>query len=71
MAKEKEKEKQKIERQKRIDSAKADINIPKDPTRVYQMTSAWKQRMQTPRAESCGPVVKTQHLAVPSWRKAN
>ena len=67
--KEKEKELEKIEKQKRIDSARADPNIPNDPTRLYQMTSAWRKRMETPRAESCGPVVKTQHLAVPSWRK--
>ena len=59
----------KIEKQKRLESIKPSIEIPDDPNRLFQMTKTWKHRMNTPRSESCGPIIKLQHKAVPSWRQ--
>jgi hypothetical protein len=69
------KEKQEFaeEKQKRLERLKERVEVERDPTRLYKMTSTWKNRVTTPRSESCGAIVgitnNIPHLAVPSWRQ--
>ncbi len=59
------------EKQRRLEQQKEKVEVERDPTRLYKMTSTWKNRVNTARSESCGPVITNRipHLAVPSWRQ--
>lgn len=68
----KAKEKEKEEKLKRLERTKEKVEVEYDPNRLYKMTSNWKNRVTTPRGESCGPILSSAripHLAVPSWRQ--
>jgi hypothetical protein len=59
------------EKQRRLERQKEKVEVERDPNRLYQMTSTWKNRVNTPRSESLGPVITNRipHLAVPTWRQ--
>ncbi|CAF0949178.1 unnamed protein product [Brachionus calyciflorus] len=67
----KAKQKEAENRMKILETTKEKVEIEYDPNRLYRMTSSWKSRVNTPRSDSCGPVItpRIPHLAVPSWRK--
>ncbi len=72
IAKSKMKELEKEEKERRLERQKEKVEVEHDPTRLYQPTSTWKNRLNTPRSGSSGPILGTPritHLAVPSWRQ--
>ena len=56
MNKLKSKEQEKQERMRRLELQKEKFEIQRDPSRLYRPTSATKNRMNTPRSGSIGPV---------------
>lgn len=68
-----EKQKKLLQEQKKqkLEKLRERVQVDNDPNRLYQMTSSWKRRVNTPRSESCGPIPTNlvQHLAVPQWRQ--
>ncbi len=72
-AKLKAKEQEKEERLRRLESQKEKVYVERDPTRLYQPTSNWKNHVTTPRSSSVGgsavQTPRVQHLAIPSWRQ--
>ena len=70
LIKEKRKAMEAEQKKKQLEEFKlSEFQVEKDPTRLYKMTQTWKERLKTPRAESCGPLNRIPHLAVPSWRQ--
>ena len=73
MFKLKAKEAELEEKEKRLEKIKEKVQVNRDPTRLYEMTSTWKNRLNTPRSESSGPSLMTPRmvprLAVPTWRQ--
>jgi hypothetical protein len=70
----KEKESEKLLKQKRLEETKEQIQVDRDPNRLYKMTTTWKNRLTTPRTKSAGNnsnLNEITHRAVPSWRIKN
>lgn len=67
----KAKQREAEEKLKKLENTKERVEIDYDPSRLYQMTTAWKSRVNTPRSDSCGPIItpRIPHLAVPTWRQ--
>ena len=67
----KSKEREREEKERRLERQKEKIHVESDPSRLYQPTSTWKNRVNTPRSERSGPIStpRMQHLATPTWRK--
>lgn len=66
-------------KQRRLEQTKERIEVESDPTRLYQPTTSWRTRLNTPRSNESGrksardaPIIQpalVQHFAVPSWRQ--
>ena len=66
-----QKERVVAEAKKRLESMKEKVEVDSDPTRLYQVTETWKNRLSTPRSESTDHLTPraAPRLGVPSWRK--
>ena len=72
LAKSKAKELEKEEKERRLEKQKEKVDVAYDPSRLYEPTSNWKNRVNTPRSDSGGAQMLTPripHLAIPSWRQ--
>lgn len=71
-AKLKVKEVQKQEKEKRLQKLKSqvEVNVSRDPSRLYKLTAGWEQRKKEgPGTAGHGPSLHMPHRAVPSWRQ--
>lgn len=71
-AKKKVKEVEKMEKEKRLQKLKSqvEVNVSRDPSRLYKLTAGWEQRKKDgPGASGSGPTLHMPHRAVPSWRQ--
>lgn len=71
-AKMKVKEVQKQEKEKRLQKLKSqvEVNVSRDPSRLYKLTAGWEQRKKEgPGTAGHGPSLHMPHRAVPSWRQ--
>ncbi|XP_060617909.2 coiled-coil domain-containing protein 112 isoform X1 [Anolis sagrei] len=65
------KENEKTEKEKRLSKLreKVEINVTRDPYRLYRPTKVWEERIKEIGPEGSGPVLHIPHRAVPSWRQ--
>jgi len=71
-AKLKAKEVEKMEKEKRLQKLRSqvEVNVQRDPSRLYKLTAGWEQRKKEgPGANGQGPTLHMPHRAVPSWRQ--
>lgn len=71
-AKIKMKEVKKMEKEKRLQKLKSqvEVNVSRDPSRLYKLTAGWEQRKKEGPGTSGGrPTLQMPHRAVPSWRQ--
>ncbi|KAJ7348754.1 hypothetical protein OS493_039280 [Desmophyllum pertusum] len=71
-AKLKVKEVQKMEKEKRLQKLKSqvEVNATRDPSRLYKLTAGWEQRKKEGTgASGQGATLHMPHRAVPSWRQ--
>lgn len=71
-ARKKEKEVEKMEKEKRLQKLKSqvEVNVSRDPSRLYKLTAGWQQRKKEgPGAGDGGRLLQMPHRAVPSWRQ--
>ncbi|XP_003223048.2 coiled-coil domain-containing protein 112 isoform X1 [Anolis carolinensis] len=65
------KEDEKTEKEKRLSKLreKVEINVTRDPYRLYRPTKVWEERIKEIGPEGSGPLLHIPHKAVPSWRQ--
>lgn len=81
LEREKAREAERELKQRRLEQTKERVEVESDPTRLYQPTTSWRTRVNTPRsggetgrksardAPIVQPPALVQHFAVPSWRQ--
>ncbi|XP_038073575.1 coiled-coil domain-containing protein 112-like [Patiria miniata] len=70
LAKGKAKEEEQRKKSKRLERLKGqvEVQVERDPSRLYRLTEGWKERKKDTTSASNGPVLHMPHRAVPSWR---
>ncbi|KAH0628138.1 hypothetical protein JD844_008918 [Phrynosoma platyrhinos] len=65
------KEVEKVEKEKRLSRLreKVEINVTRDPYRLYRPTKVWEERIKEIGPEGSGPLLHIPHRAIPSWRQ--
>ncbi|XP_042310798.1 coiled-coil domain-containing protein 112 isoform X2 [Sceloporus undulatus] len=46
-----------------------ELNVTRDPYRLYRPTKVWEERMKEIGPEGSGPLLHIPHRAIPSWRQ--
>jgi len=61
----------KIEKEKRLSKLRnqVEVQVERDPSRLYQLTEGWKARNRSVRSEKSQPQLQFQRRAVPNWRQ--
>ncbi|XP_048359910.1 coiled-coil domain-containing protein 112 isoform X2 [Sphaerodactylus townsendi] len=65
------KEAEKTEKEKRLSKLreKVEINVPRDPCRLYKPTKVWEERTKEIGPMGAEPLMHIPHRAVPTWRQ--
>ncbi|XP_060091565.1 coiled-coil domain-containing protein 112 isoform X2 [Heteronotia binoei] len=65
------KEEEKMGKEKRLSRLreKVEINVSRDPYRLYKPTKVWEERTKEIGPLSAGPLMHIPHRAVPTWRQ--
>uniref|UniRef100_A0A8D0B633 Coiled-coil domain containing 112 n=1 Tax=Salvator merianae TaxID=96440 RepID=A0A8D0B633_SALMN len=65
------KEDEKIEKEKRLSKLreKVEINVIRDPYRLYRPTKVWEERTKDIGPAGTGPLLHIPHRAIPTWRQ--
>nr|XP_056704244.1 coiled-coil domain-containing protein 112 [Euleptes europaea] len=65
------KEEEKMEKEKRLSKLreKVEINVLRDPSRLYKLTKVWEERTKEIGPVGTEPLMHIPHRAVPTWRQ--
>ncbi|XP_054843527.1 coiled-coil domain-containing protein 112 [Eublepharis macularius] len=65
------KKEEKMEKEKRLSKLreKVEINVPRDPCRLYKPTKVWVERTKEIGPVGAEPLMHIPHRAVPTWRQ--
>ncbi|XP_072453305.1 coiled-coil domain-containing protein 112 [Notamacropus eugenii] len=65
------KKKEKIEKERRLAKLrkKVEINVSRDPSRLYKLTKGWEERTKDRGPIDAGPLLQIPHRAIPTWRQ--
>ncbi|XP_064607746.1 coiled-coil domain-containing protein 112-like [Liolophura sinensis] len=69
LRKEKLEEEKEKERQRKLERSKENIEVARDPSRLYKPTAGWRERMKDMGPSGNGPAINMPHRAIPSWRQ--
>ncbi|XP_068944281.1 coiled-coil domain-containing protein 112 isoform X2 [Petaurus breviceps papuanus] len=66
-----EKKKEKTEKERRLAKLrkKVEVNVSRDPSRLYKLTKGWEERTKERGPTSAGPLLHMPHKAIPTWRQ--
>ncbi|RUS80027.1 hypothetical protein EGW08_012197 [Elysia chlorotica] len=69
--KEREKEEMKKHKERQLEALKSQVQVQvaRDPSRLLQPTSGWKERLKDKTPSGGGRVIHMPHRAIPSWRQ--
>ncbi|XP_044518233.1 coiled-coil domain-containing protein 112 isoform X2 [Gracilinanus agilis] len=65
------KTKEKREKERRLEKLKekVEINVSRDPSRLYKLTKGWEERTKERGPTGAGPLLHIPHRAIPTWRQ--
>ncbi|XP_074138088.1 coiled-coil domain-containing protein 112 [Sminthopsis crassicaudata] len=65
------KKNEKIEKERRLAKLreKVEVNVSRDPSRLYKLTKGWEERTKERGPTGAGPLLNIPHRAIPTWRQ--
>ncbi|XP_016286852.1 coiled-coil domain-containing protein 112 isoform X2 [Monodelphis domestica] len=65
------KTKEKREKERRLEKLKekVEVNVSRDPSRLYKLTKGWEERTKERGPTGAGPLLHIPHRAIPTWRQ--
>ncbi|XP_027725018.1 coiled-coil domain-containing protein 112 isoform X1 [Vombatus ursinus] len=67
----KAKKKEMTEKERRLAKLrkKVEVNVSRDPSRLYKLTKGWEERTKERGSTGTGPLLHLPHRAIPTWRQ--